>query len=108
MCETGFSESTESTVRIDYHPDAVHELEASANWYAERNLTAARTFPLAIDAAIQKISDDPERFLKIDRWHQACSVKEFPFQVVFRHEGERIYIVAVAHAKRRPGYWRGR
>ena len=54
MCERGFSESTGSTVRIDYHPEAVHELEASANWYAARNPTAARNFALAVDAAIQE------------------------------------------------------
>ena len=108
MCERGFSESTGSTVRIDYHPDAVHELEASANWYSARNPTAARNFTLAVDAAIQKISDDPERFLKIDERHQACSVERYPFQIVFRHMADRIVIIAVAHAKRKPGYWRAR
>jgi hypothetical protein len=35
-------------------------------------------------------------------------VHKFPFQIVFRHEADRVHIVAVAHSKRRPGYWRDR
>jgi hypothetical protein len=32
----------------------------------------------------------------------------FPYFVVFRELPHKIQIIAVAHAKRRPGYWRGR
>jgi hypothetical protein len=32
----------------------------------------------------------------------------FPYFVVFRELPSKIQIIAVAHAKRRPGYWRGR
>jgi plasmid stabilization system protein ParE len=32
----------------------------------------------------------------------------FPYQLVYRVEGEEIVIYAVAHQKRRPGYWRKR
>jgi plasmid stabilization system protein ParE len=32
----------------------------------------------------------------------------YPYFVVFRELARKIQIVAVAHAKRRPGYWRGR
>jgi plasmid stabilization system protein ParE len=95
-------------MRIDFHPAATAELEDSADWYAERSEAAARGFAEAVDAAIAKIADNPGRFLKIDARHRACSVERYPFQVVFRDDGIRIYIVAVAHAKRRPGYWKDR
>jgi toxin ParE1/3/4 len=32
----------------------------------------------------------------------------FPFQIVYRARGETIEVVAVAHLKRRPGYWKSR
>jgi plasmid stabilization system protein ParE len=32
----------------------------------------------------------------------------FPFFIVYRFRQARIEIVAVAHARRRPGYWRER
>jgi hypothetical protein len=35
-------------------------------------------------------------------------VRSFPFSVVYRLRPEEIVILAVAHQKRKPGYWRGR
>lgn len=32
----------------------------------------------------------------------------FPFAIVYIEEPDRIWIVAVMHFKRRPGYWHGR
>ncbi len=32
----------------------------------------------------------------------------FPYHVVFRERGKAIEVVAVAHVKRRPGYWKSR
>ncbi len=60
------------------------------------------------DLVLDEISKNPERFPEVNRRHRACSLKKYPFQVVFRQENERIYVIAVAHAKRRPGYWRAR
>ena len=35
-------------------------------------------------------------------------LKKFPFRIVYRSIGDRVLVVAIAHAKRRPGYWRDR
>ncbi|MFB3820344.1 MAG: type II toxin-antitoxin system RelE/ParE family toxin, partial [Candidatus Methylomirabilales bacterium] len=35
-------------------------------------------------------------------------VARFPYSIVYREDAESIVIVAVAHQRRRPGYWRGR
>jgi len=93
-------------VRIDFHPSATEELSNSVIWDKNRSETAAAQFAIAVDSAISKILSSPDRFVKIDARHRSCSVIRFPFQFVFRHENDRIYIVAIAHAKRRPGYWR--
>lgn len=98
----------ESKVRIEFHPEATAELEVSAEWSADRDATVSRSFCLAVDGAIEGLRTDPERFQLIDGRHRVCSVKRFPFQIVFRCEESCIYVVAVAHAKRRPGYWRER
>ena len=95
-------------VRISFHPEATAELEASANLYAQRSPAATRDFCVAVDIALASIEADPERFVRIDTRHQACSVHKFPFQIVLRHDEDRVHVVAVAHAKRRPGYWQDR
>ena len=95
-------------MQVDFHPDATIELTESSDWYAERSSRAARDFLVAVDVAVASIVDDPERFVHIDDRHQSCSVIKFPFQIVYRFSNDRIVVVAIAHAKRRPGYWRGR
>lgn len=35
-------------------------------------------------------------------------LRTFPFDVIYAVDAETIAIVAVAHHRRRPGYWRGR
>lgn len=95
-------------MRISFHPEATAELEASADWYAERSPRAAHDFCVAVDVALTDIEADPERFVRIDNRHRSCSVQKFPFQIVFRYVDDLIHIVALAHAKRRPGYWRDR
>ena len=95
-------------MRISFHPEATAELEASAGWYAERSPRAARDFCVAVDVALTSIEADPKRFVRIDDRHRSCSVRKFPFQIIFRCGDDRIHVIAVAHAKRRPGYWRDR
>ena len=95
-------------MQVDLHPEATEELGQSAEWYGQRSPAAARDFLVAVDIAIANIAHDPGRFAQIDDRHRGCSIKKFPFQIVFRQLEDRITIVAIAHAKRRPGYWRNR
>ena len=95
-------------MKVDFHPSAVEELEESADWYAARSIEAAQKLLVAVDVALGKIAEQPERFPQVDASHRACSLEKFPFQIVFRYEKERLLVIAVAHAKRRPRYWKKR
>ncbi|MBM83101.1 MAG: hypothetical protein CMJ78_21275 [Planctomycetaceae bacterium] len=106
--EDGCSQSLVLIVRTSFHPEATAELETSAEWYAKQSTTVARDFLIAVDSTLESIETDPERFALIDDRHRSCSVQKFPFQVIFRSQDDRLHIIAIAHAKRRPGYWIGR
>jgi len=95
-------------VRIDFLPAAFEELDTSVTWYAARSGLAVSGFAHAIDAALDSIAADPERFPRVTTQHRACTVQGFPFQVIYRDHPDRILVVAIAHAKRRPGYWKTR
>lgn len=93
---------------IEYHSGARIDFDESFDWYSERSAGAAIGFASAVDDALDIILDNPGRF---PRTHGGCAnyaLKRFPFRIVFRNEPHRLVIVAIAHAKRRPGYWRGR
>ncbi|MCL4204555.1 MAG: hypothetical protein KJ000_18875 [Pirellulaceae bacterium] len=54
------------------------------------------------------IQSHPERWA--DYWFgtRHYLMKRFPFVIVYRVTANHIEIVAVAHARREPGYWRKR
>lgn len=93
---------------VEYLSGARADFDESFDWYAKRSARAAIRFVLAVDKAIELIAADPGRFPKTYAGCRYCSLKRYPFTVVFREEIDRLVIVAMAHAKRRPGYWRRR
>lgn len=77
-------------------------------WYAERSRQAAENFEAEFEQALAAIAADPHRFPKCDQRHQYYLMRRFPFHVIYRAEREQVVVIAVAHGKRRPGYWSGR
>ena len=95
-------------IPVDYLPGARQDFDESFDWYAARSPSAAERFTSAIDSALADIARNPDRFAAIDQMHREYLVRRFPFRIVYRVEPHRVLVVAVAHAKRRPGYWHGR
>ena len=42
-----------------------------------------------------------------DNFHRHL-IRQFPYSIIYRVENERIFVLAVAHWSRRPGYWKQR
>jgi len=93
---------------IDYLSDARRDFDESFDWYSERSTQAAIRFADAVDAALMQLAARPTRFPSSDGVHRECPVKKFPFRIVYRLAENRVLVVAIAHAKRRPGYWKDR
>jgi plasmid stabilization system protein ParE len=93
---------------VRFHPDAVAEAKAAYEWYAERNPSAANAFIAELDRAISQIQNRPERWTMHLRGTRKFLLRRFPFAVVYRVARSTIEIIAVAHGRRRPGYWRSR
>ena len=94
--------------RIEFHPAAVDEARAARAWYAERNPRIADVFLAELDAAMDAIAAGPERFPDYAGGTRRYLLRRFPYLVVYRAFESTIQIIAIAHGRRRPGYWRGR
>lgn len=92
----------------EFHPDAVAEANAAAAWYAERNPALRRAFIAELDRAVDSIRKSPEGWPGYEAGTRRYLMRRFPFMVVYREIGSTIQIVAVAHTRRRPGYWKTR
>ena len=96
------------TQRLEYLDEALNEAEEAARWYAERSLTTAAGFTDELDVAAAAIEQAPEAWPPYDHGTRRFLLRRFPYFLVYRIEPTRVVIVAVAHAYRRPGYWKDR
>ena len=93
---------------VSFHPEALRDAEESAIWYAERSARAADRFLDELDRLIHRIAETPDSFPTFDGDLRRALFRRFPFYVVFWSDHTSVMIFAVAHGKRRPGFWRGR
>jgi plasmid stabilization system protein ParE len=96
-------------LEVEILPPAEDDFEQSYVWYRARSSDAADRFRAAIRQAIDRVCSDPQLGIKVDEKHRFYRLKKsFPFHLVYRNEQTKLVIVAIAHHRREPGYWRGR
>jgi plasmid stabilization system protein ParE len=61
-----------------------------------------------LDDAMERISMHPDRWPRYLHGTRRLLARRFPFAVIYRVTADRVLVVAIAHQKRRPGYWRQR
>lgn len=76
------------TRSLRVRPEAEEELLAAAEWYETRKPGLGAELVAAVDEAVEQICDAYSIFFVVDE--------------------NAVEVVAIAHAKRSPGYWRGR
>lgn len=93
---------------VDLHPEAIAEGREARNWYRERSLDVEERFRVALRRAIREIREAPERWPADEDVLRSCRVYGFPYRLIYWTEGDYSLVVAIAHGKRRPGYWKRR
>jgi plasmid stabilization system protein ParE len=92
----------------EFHPEAVEEARAARAWYAARSLEAAGRFMAELDLALEQIAESPDRFALYLGGTRGFLLRRFPYLIVFRETESTVQVVAVAHGRRKPGYWKSR
>ena len=92
-------------MHVDFHPAALREVEDAQAWYEERSLLAASAFLRELSTVMQRIRQTPHRYPAAEAGTRRVLLDRFPFTIYYRVRSDSINIVAVAHQKRRPGYW---
>jgi toxin ParE1/3/4 len=95
-------------MRVSFHPAAAAEVERTQAWYEERSVFAAAGFLQELTRAVQRIRSAPERHPSAACGTRRISLEQYPFSVFYLVRRDEVFIVAVAHHKRRPGYWSDR
>ena len=89
---------------------ASDEFSEAVRWYETRRSGLGGEFFDAIAATISLIETNPEigTTISTDGRTRRVLVSRFPYQVVYRLRPTEMVVVAIAHVRRRPGYWKNR
>lgn len=90
------------------HPLAWLEIEGGDDWYRQRSPQAGTDFVIEVFYAIEGIREAPRRWPEHLHGTRRFVLDRFPFAIVYLDTDEVVNIVAVAHGKRKPGYWKQR
>jgi toxin ParE1/3/4 len=91
---------------VEIHPAALGELKSAVSWYVQRSEPAALNFNSQVDEALALIVEAPRRWLSGDHGTRKFVLRHFPYAIFYREL--TIQMVAVAHGRREPGYWKDR
>lgn len=95
-------------MRYGFHPEALAEYSQAIQYYAEQRVDLAQAFIDAVENAVYRLREAPNRYPSVAPGIRRCIVRKFPYSILYMVEADSILILAVTHGKQRPGYWRSR
>lgn len=65
----------------------------------------AEKFITEFEHALRLVVEHPQLGVPISKNARAMMFRGFPYRLIYRNASDTVFIVAVAHQRRRPGYW---
>jgi hypothetical protein len=101
------------TLQVRFDPAARDELAAAHGWYEQASLGLGDDFAAELWDVIDRIVEWPSLASVLtvpgtDHEVRRANLQRFPYGVVYLLIDDVVWIVAIAHGRRRPGYWRNR
>jgi plasmid stabilization system protein ParE len=96
-------------VKISLSAQAELELVEGAAYYArEANAEIAEAFISEFDRSAKLLGEYPKLGTIWRGRIRRLPLRRFPYSIVYSLSQAEVRILAVAHQRRRPGFWRGR
>lgn len=95
-------------MRYLLHPEADEEFAAAVRYYSEISPELGMRFYREMERLLREVCEQPKRFWQFDPPVRRHLSGDFPYAIVFLEKPDVVWIVAVMHMKRCPGYWRER
>ena len=87
---------------------ADEELSEAAKFYEAYSIGLGTDYLNEVQHAIDLVCEFPELGQAVDQGLRRVVLHRFPFSLIYSVETDAIVIVALAHQRRRPGYWKSR
>ncbi len=87
---------------------AESDLDDALSYYADIDRGLAEALLREVVSAKNGIARFPDAWRQLGGGLRSYALHRFPYSIVYRAGHDEILIVAYAHFKRRPGYWKNR
>ena len=95
-------------MKAEFHTEAEEEFIEASQFYNLRVPGLGDRFISEVEGTLVLLVDKPRIGQRMDEVFRRVVVDKFPYSLIYSIEPEKIWILAVAHQRRRPGYWRNR
>ena len=90
-------------------PAALAELHDAAAFYtASANLELGLAFLVEFEHGVNAILANPKVGAIFRGNRRRYLLRRFPYSIIYHVTSDELRVIAVAHQRRRPGYWAGR
>ena len=95
-------------MKVVLHPQADAEFLLAQQRYTDTSQPLGRRFYDEITSVFSRIIEHPLRYKQFDPPARRLFANGFPYAVIYVAKPDAIWIVAVMHVRREPGYWKER
>ena len=89
-------------------PEAEAEIREAFLWYFARSPIAADAFRAEVVETVDRLARDALLWPEDEDAIRRHVLRHFPYTVFYEIRNHTVTVLAVAHQRRRPGYWRER
>ena len=91
-----------------FHPEAKAEFLEAIDYYEGCANGLGYDFSIEVHSAIQNILIHPAAWPVLEEDVRRCLTNRFPYGILYSIEPDGVFILAVMHLHRIPGYWKHR
>ena len=95
-------------MNLHYHRAAEAELDDALAFYAGVHASLSTALLHDVENAERVIREQPQASRQLSGGVRVCWLRRFPYGLIYHVSGQEITVYAVAHMRRKPGYWRSR
>ena len=93
---------------IEFHPDVAKEIKSSYQQYQNQADGLGKDYLSELESSFQTIQELPNTWPKFKKEFRRFLLSKFPFSVIYQSNENTVFVVAVMHNSRKPGYWNER
>ena len=94
--------------RLVAEPRADLDVAAAYQWYESERPGLGRQFLDQLEAAYDRIAQDPVGYQDLESGIRRVLLRRFPYAVYFAVESDVVVVLAVLHVSRNPAEWQRR